>query len=190
MHKNPHVPLRTFLVSSCPACSDHEPMVASTNHGLGTKPVLFVRGTVCSDSSVTQKWTLFFVIYCLDVNSDSVHICTEASSIALGISPAKSDSGTSSHCDRRPMALPYPYGRRLGEGTPLMLAQKPRNCVIAHPRNRCDFTNRTLSVPAYKAAFRDCAQSRPVRARGTASDDRRFVTRAIRIHRAPGTEQT
>jgi hypothetical protein len=49
---------------------------------------------------------LFRVSFYLYVHSDSVHICTETSSIALGILRAKSDSGASLQFDRRPMALP------------------------------------------------------------------------------------
>jgi hypothetical protein len=54
---------------------------------------------------------------CLAVHSEPVHICTEISSITLGILHAKSDSGASLQFDCRPMALPYPHGRRL-EGWP------------------------------------------------------------------------
>jgi hypothetical protein len=47
------------------------------------------------------------------VKSDSVHICTETVFIFQEILRAKSDFGASMQFDRRPMALPYPYGRRL-----------------------------------------------------------------------------
>jgi hypothetical protein len=51
---------------------------------------------------------IFWVRSCLDVHSDSVHICTETFFIFQEILRAKSDSSASLHCNRRPMALPYP----------------------------------------------------------------------------------
>jgi hypothetical protein len=50
---------------------------------------------------------------CLFVKSDSVHFCTETFSIFQEILRAKPDAGASMQFDRRPMAFPYPYGRRL-----------------------------------------------------------------------------
>ncbi len=47
------------------------------------------------------------------MKSDSVHSCTETVFIFQEILRAKSDAGALMQFDRRPMALPYPYGRRL-----------------------------------------------------------------------------
>jgi hypothetical protein len=55
----------------------------------------------------------FWVRSCLYVKSDSVHICTETFFIFQEILRARSDFGALMQFDRRPMALPYPYGRRL-----------------------------------------------------------------------------
>jgi hypothetical protein len=55
----------------------------------------------------------FWVRSCLYVKSDSVHSCTETFSIFQEILRARSDAGASMQFDRRLMALPYPYGRRL-----------------------------------------------------------------------------
>jgi hypothetical protein len=60
-----------------------------------------------------DDFDFFRVRSCLDVNSDSVHVCAETSSIALGISRVRSDSGASRHYHRRLMALSYPKERRL-----------------------------------------------------------------------------
>jgi hypothetical protein len=57
----------------------------------------------------------FWVRSCLYVKSDSVHTCAETFFIFQEILRAKSDAGASMQFDRRPMALPYPYGRRLEE---------------------------------------------------------------------------
>jgi hypothetical protein len=51
---------------------------------------------------------------------DSVYYCTGTASIALEILRAQSNFNTSLQFDRRPMALPYPYGRRLEERDTLM----------------------------------------------------------------------
>jgi hypothetical protein len=56
---------------------------------------------------------LFLVRSCLYVKSDSVHNCTETVFIFQEILRAKSDFGALMQFDRRPMALPYLYGRRL-----------------------------------------------------------------------------
>jgi hypothetical protein len=58
---------------------------------------------------------LFLVRSCLAVKLDSVHSCTETFFIFQEILRAKSDTGVSMKFDRRPMALPYPCGRRLEE---------------------------------------------------------------------------
>jgi hypothetical protein len=58
------------------------------------------------------------------VKSDSVPICTETFFIFQEILRAKSDAGASMQFDRRPMALPYPYGRRLKEDP--QLVPRPR----------------------------------------------------------------
>jgi hypothetical protein len=47
------------------------------------------------------------------VKLDSVHSSTETFFIFQEILRAKSDAGASMQLDRRPMALPYSYGRRL-----------------------------------------------------------------------------
>jgi hypothetical protein len=57
--------------------------------------------------------TFFGVRSCLYVKSDPVPICTETLSIIQEILRAKSDAGALMQFDRRPMALPYPDGRRL-----------------------------------------------------------------------------
>jgi hypothetical protein len=59
------------------------------------------------------KVDFFRMGFCLDVHSETVHICTETSSIAWEILRAQSDSSTSLQFDRRPMALPYGRERRL-----------------------------------------------------------------------------
>jgi hypothetical protein len=64
-------------------------------------------------SSICEDWLVFWVRSRLSVQSDSVHSCTETVSIFQEILRAKSDSSASMQFDRRPMALPYPYGRRL-----------------------------------------------------------------------------
>jgi hypothetical protein len=64
-------------------------------------------------SQISDHDQIFWVRSCLYVKSDSVHIFTEASSIALEILRANADSGASLQFDCRPMALPYPYWRRL-----------------------------------------------------------------------------
>jgi hypothetical protein len=57
----------------------------------------------------------FWVRSCLAVHLDSVHICTETSSIALEILRAKSDAGALLQFDCRPVALPYSPERWLKE---------------------------------------------------------------------------
>jgi hypothetical protein len=62
---------------------------------------------------VCSGQVFFWVRSCLYVKSDSVPICTETVFIFQVILRANSDSGASRQFDRRPMALPYPYRRRL-----------------------------------------------------------------------------
>jgi hypothetical protein len=56
---------------------------------------------------------IFWVKFFLYVKSGSVHSCTETFSIFQEILCTESDSGALMQFGRRPMALPYPYRRRL-----------------------------------------------------------------------------
>jgi hypothetical protein len=67
----------------------------------------------CRLRHLREPMDFFWVRSCLYVKSDSVHICTETFFIFQEILRAKSDFGASMQFDRRPMALPYLYGRRL-----------------------------------------------------------------------------
>jgi hypothetical protein len=58
-------------------------------------------------------WCSFWVRSCLSVKSDSVYICTEPVSISQEILRGKSDCGASMQRVCGPVALPYPYERRL-----------------------------------------------------------------------------
>ncbi len=71
---------------------------------------------------------------CLYVKSDSVHICTETVFIFQEILRAKSDFGALMQFDRRPMALPYPYGRRLEDQQPHGCPPDLRRTDRAHRR--------------------------------------------------------
>jgi hypothetical protein len=78
--------------------------------------------------------SIFWARSCLYVKSDSVHICTETFFIFQEILRAKSDCAASMQFDRRPMALPYPYGRRLEDSVsmnPMRLAAIKKRSKIS-----------------------------------------------------------
>ncbi len=66
---------------------------------------------------------------------DAVHSCTEKCFIFQEILRAKSDFGASLQLDRRPMASPDPYRRRLEMG---------RIYELYRPRQRCSHYRCTL----------------------------------------------
>jgi hypothetical protein len=72
-----------------------------------------VRISTLRSTGPPEQANRFLGRYCLYVKLDSVNICTETFFIFQEILRATSDTGASMQFDRRPMALPYPYGRRL-----------------------------------------------------------------------------
>jgi hypothetical protein len=83
-------------------------IAVSKGHGVRTSKEHGSKGEI-----LPPELAIFLVRSFLSVKSDSVHSCTETVFIFQEILRAKSDAGASMQFDRRPMALPYPYGRRL-----------------------------------------------------------------------------
>jgi hypothetical protein len=71
------------------------------------------------------------------VKPDSIHICTETVSIFQEILRAQSDAGALMQFDHRPMALPYPYGRRL-EVASSHASRKPFQLRDAASKQECN----------------------------------------------------